>query len=119
MAPAKWEVVVLETADRDIDEIVTYLGTYQSLERGNAVLNMLEEATQSLSSLAERGHFPHELEKQTQAFREIDAWPYRIIYEVDKETKQVFVHLIIDGRRNTAQIMEERLLRPPVWDYEE
>ena len=112
--PKEWEVVVLASADRDIDEIVAYLAVNESLEFGEKTLDRIEEAVKDLSAFPDRGRIPPELRKQTQAYREIQVWPYRVVYEVDRALERVAIHLVIDGRRNTAKIMEERLLRPPV-----
>jgi toxin ParE1/3/4 len=35
--------------------------------------------------------------------------PYRIIYEVKKEI--VYIHSVLDGRRNIQEILSERILR--------
>jgi toxin ParE1/3/4 len=117
----KWEVIILEPADRDIQDIGVYFAEYESLDMADAILDRIEEAIDSLASLPDRGRIPPEMKNQSYAFRELQVKPYRVIYEVDKAEGRVNVHLVIDGRRNTAKIMEERLLRPPItfWDDNE
>lgn len=42
-------------------------------------------------------------------FREIHFKPYRVIYEL--VGNEVFVQLIVDGRRDLQRLLERRLLR--------
>lgn len=42
-------------------------------------------------------------------FRELHHNPYRIIYSVESAT--VYVHCVLDGRRDIETILQERLLR--------
>jgi toxin ParE1/3/4 len=42
-------------------------------------------------------------------FRELIFKPYRIIYSVTRS--EVFVHCILDGRRDLQDLLEEKLLR--------
>ncbi|MDR2893534.1 MAG: type II toxin-antitoxin system RelE/ParE family toxin [Deltaproteobacteria bacterium] len=106
-----WEVIILGPADRDILEIVAYLAEYESLDIADKILNRIEETINGLSRFPDRGRIPPELEKQSHTFREIQIWPYRVIYEVELQQNRVSVHIVIDGRRNAQSVMEERLLR--------
>jgi toxin ParE1/3/4 len=42
-------------------------------------------------------------------FREIHFKPYRIIYQIID--KRVFVHCVLDGRRDLQELLERRMLR--------
>ena len=119
MALKKWEVIILEPADRDIHEIAVYLAEYEGLDIAEEILGRIEEAVNSLSSLPDRGRIPPELEKQSHVFREMQVRPYRVIYEVERPAAKVRVHIIIDGRRNAKQVMEDRLLRSPTFFLDE
>ena len=55
----------------------------ESLAFGEETLDRIEDAAISLSTPPDRGRIPPELEQQTQAYREIEIWPYRVVYEVD------------------------------------
>ena len=58
----------------------------------------------------ERGHIPQELKLTgIKRYLEIHYKPYRIIYEIEKNL--VYIHSILDGRRNIQEILAERLLR--------
>ena len=57
-----------------------------------------------------RGHLPPELERiGVLDYKEIHYKPYRIIYQIIEST--VYVHCVLDGRRDLQQLLEERLLR--------
>jgi toxin ParE1/3/4 len=74
------------------------------------LLDELETLCAHLSSLAHRGHVPPELERvAVTAYREVHFKPYRVIYEV--VGKVVFVHCVLDGRRDMQSLLERRLLR--------
>jgi toxin ParE1/3/4 len=42
-------------------------------------------------------------------YREVFFKPYRIIYEVARAS--VFIHCVLDGRRDLRDILQQRLLR--------
>ncbi len=113
MTPQIWEVIILRPADQDIHEISAYLAEYENLDIADIILDRIEEAVGSLSRFPDRGRIPPELEKHSRVFREVLVWPYRVIYEVERPEARVCVHIVIDGRRNAKNILEERLLRTP------
>jgi toxin ParE1/3/4 len=41
-------------------------------------------------------------------FREVFFKPYRILYEIREKT--VFIHAVLDGRRNWEDLLQQRLL---------
>jgi toxin ParE1/3/4 len=43
------------------------------------------------------------------AFLEVHFKPYRILYEIDTAT--VYMHCVLDGRRDLTTLLERRLLR--------
>jgi len=42
-------------------------------------------------------------------FREIHFKPYRIVYSIHEN--EVFVHCVLDGRRDMQTLLQQRLLR--------
>ncbi len=56
------------------------------------------------------GNVPPELERiSVTGFLEIHFRPYRIIYQVIEN--DLFIHCILDGRRDLQTLLQERLLR--------
>jgi len=61
-------------------------------------------------SCPQRGHIPPELARiAVTTYREVHFKPYRVIYEVVGD--EVFVHCVIDGRRDMQLLLERRLVR--------
>ena len=57
-----------------------------------------------------RGHVPPELSLLgIDDFLELTYKPYRIIYQVIE--KVVFIHCVLDGRRDMQKLLQERLMR--------
>ncbi len=106
----KYQVFILIDAEDDIFEIYRYICTNDSLNHAEYVLEKIQETCQNLTELPERGHVPPELEWiGVTMYRETHFKPYRIIYEIDNN--KVFVHCILDGRRDIQNLLEKRLLR--------
>lgn len=106
----KYNVKILEEAEKDILDIYSYIQINDSPSNAEYVLNNLEKISNNLSDFPERGHTVPELEKiGVTSYREVHFKPYRLIYEI--EGKSVFIHCVLDGRRNLQQILERRILR--------
>ncbi|NQU65049.1 MAG: type II toxin-antitoxin system RelE/ParE family toxin [SAR324 cluster bacterium] len=106
----KYRVLLSEEAEKDLKDISVYVARYDSPEKAILLLENLEETCVKLESYPNRGHVPTELERfAMDQYLEIYFKPYRIIYEIGKN--EVFVHCIIDGRRDIESILRQRLLR--------
>ncbi|MCP4255121.1 MAG: type II toxin-antitoxin system RelE/ParE family toxin [Candidatus Scalindua sp.] len=106
----KFDLFLISDAEKDIIDIYKYIIFNDSKENAEYVFNKIEETCKSLSSLPDRGHIPPELERiGVMSFKEIHFKPYRIIYEIIN--KKVFIHCVLDGRRDLQEILEHRLIR--------
>jgi toxin ParE1/3/4 len=106
----KYRVRIVREAEEDLTELVDYLAQHDSVERANYVLERLMTVCERLEQHPERGHFLPELRSLgIKIYREVHFNPYRIIYEVIG--REVFILLIVDGRRSLQAILERRLLR--------
>lgn len=105
-----YEVFIVTDAEEDLYEIQNHAAIYDSVTKAENLLNKLVETCQSLSAFPGRGHLPPELERiAVLDYKEIHYKPYRIIYQIIEST--VYVHCVLDGRRDLQQLLEERLLR--------
>jgi toxin ParE1/3/4 len=105
-----YRVKLTADAESDLVDIHRYIARHDSIQAADKVLDGLETSCQALSALPERGHAPPELAAvSVTGYREVRFNPYRIIYEV--AGRDVFVHCIVDGRRNLRSLLEQRLLR--------
>jgi toxin ParE1/3/4 len=106
-----YQVVILDEAEEDIFSIYCYILKNDSPLKAEFVFGKVEELCNGLQDLPNRGHIPPELERVGMSlYREIHFKPYRIIYEIDG--KIVFIHCVVDGRRDLQQLLERRLVRP-------
>jgi toxin ParE1/3/4 len=104
-----YTVVIDVAAERDLNEIVTYIAENDSIERALLVSANIEKAISRLSTFPDRGPHPRELvEHGIRNFREIHFKPYRIIYRIAGAV--VVVVLIADGRRDMRALLARRLL---------
>ncbi len=108
-AKPRYEVLWTETARTDVEEIARFIA-HDSVENALAVLDRLERSAENLAFLPGRGRFVPELKQLgVLAYREIIIRPWRIIYRFDVD--RVHVLGVLDGRRDLASLLLERLTR--------
>jgi len=96
-------------AARDLNELYDYIAVHDSPRKAHYVLGRIEQTFSTLSEFPKRSVYPKELLKLgIREFREIFFKPYRIIYRV--MDKNVYVLLIVDGRRDMHSLLQRRLL---------
>jgi toxin ParE1/3/4 len=106
----RFEVFLLDNAEKDIDEIYRYVRRHDSVEKAEGLSQNIEQVILGLHTSPLRGHYPPELERLgVLEYREVFFKPYRIIYEVAGAS--VFIHCVLDGRRDLRDILQQRLLR--------
>ena len=102
-------VLLTNDAARDLNELYDYIAVHDSPRKADYVLEQIEKTFSTLSEFPERGVYPKELlELGIREYREIFFKPYRIIYRV--MDKNVYVLLIVDGRRDMQSLLQRRLL---------
>ncbi|MBZ0198509.1 MAG: type II toxin-antitoxin system RelE/ParE family toxin [Ignavibacteriaceae bacterium] len=106
----KYKVLIDPLAKQDIKEIFFYVASNDNISSADKLLDSIEKTISKLEEYPERGHIPQEL-RQTgiKRYLEIHYKPYRIIYEI--ENNLIYIHSVLDGRRNIQEIFSERLLR--------
>ena len=106
----RYRVRIVEDAERDLTDIYRFIAARDSVDRAADVLGRLESLCLDLTELPLRGHVPPEMERiGVTTFREVHFKPYRVIYEVTG--REIFVHCVLDGRRDLQALLERRLLR--------
>ena len=102
-------VLLTNDAARDLNEVYDYIAVHDSPRKADYVLEQIEKTFSTLSEFPERGVYPKELLKLgIREYREVFFKPYRIIYRV--MDKNVYVLLIVDGRRDMQSLLQRRLL---------
>ncbi len=102
-------VLLTNDAARDLNKLYDYIAVHDSPRKADYVLEQIEKTFSTLSEFPERGVYPKELLKLgIREYREVFFKPYRIIYRV--MDKNVYVLLIMDGRRDMQSLLQRRLL---------
>ena len=102
-------VLLTNDAARDLEELYDYIALHDAPQKADYVLKRVEKVFSTLSEFPERGAYPKELVSLgIREYREIFFKPYRIIYRV--MDKNVYVLLIVDGRRDMQSLLQRRLL---------
>ena len=104
----RFEVLVTEDAQRDLEEIQGYISEHDDPDKAEHVLERLERAIESLATHPARGSFPKELVALgIREYRQTLFKPYRIIYRI--VGRRVYIYLVTDGRRDLQALLARRL----------
>ncbi|MEO8208951.1 MAG: type II toxin-antitoxin system RelE/ParE family toxin [bacterium] len=105
----KYEVRFIFDAEKDINEIYEYVASNDSKINAEKLIDKLIQKCSDLDRFPNRGYKLTELEYlEVKDYLEIHYKPYRIIYRIIERV--VFVHCILDGRRNLNDLLHKRLL---------
>lgn len=108
-APARFEVLLTQGAEQDLEAIYDYIAEFDCVANANDVLDHLMAVVNSLSRFPQRGSYPKELlALGIKEYRQTSFKPYRVIYRVTNH--QVIIFLIADGRRDMQSVLARRLL---------
>ena len=103
-----YTVNVSKNAKNDIREIVKFIYQNNPMNALN-VFDRIESRINSLDRNPERGGYvPELLKHKIKDYRQLIESPWKIIYKIDKEIVNVLV--IIDSRKNTQDILVEKLI---------
>ncbi len=103
-------VSIVAAAEDDLFGIYRYVASADSIARAERLIQILQELCLSLGEFPDRGHIPPELESiGVLDYREVHYKSYRVIYHVIG--MDVYVHCVLDGRRDLQELLQERLLR--------
>ena len=105
----RYQVVVTDDAERDLEEIHSYIARTDSPHHAEHVIEGILAAAEDLAALADRGSVPKELRALgIQEYRQVFFKPYRVVHRV--VDRQVVIYVIADGRRDMQSLLSRRLL---------
>ena len=105
----RYEVLLTAGAERDLEDIYDYIAEFDSPKKADYVLDRLLAVADSMAAFPGRGSHPRELQDLgIREYRQFFFKPSRVIYRV--VGKQVFIYLIVDGRRDMQSLLTRRLL---------
>lgn len=101
---------ILPTARIGIDELRSYVVRTFGWETWRQTSAQLQETITHIRQFPASGHTPAELEGFFEdGFRQALSGKNRIIYQVRDDT--VFVHLVVDARRDLPSLLQRIVLR--------
>ena len=104
-----YNVNVSKSARNDLREIIKFIAVNNPMNALN-VLKKIEDKINSLKKFPERGGYVPELLKHNiKDYRQLMEHPWKIIYKIDDSIINIL--LIIDSRRNTQDILLEKLIK--------
>ena len=105
-----YKVYFLEDAEKDLFTISEYVKREGYPLAARELLAEMKKVCKGPSNMPKRGHIPPELGRVgVFEYREIHLKLYRIIYQIIDLS--VFIHCILDGRRDVQSILHKRMLR--------
>ena len=106
----KFKVNFIVDAEEDLLEIYKYVYQNDSEDNAEKLYDNLYKKCLTLQVFPKRGRILPELKLlEIEDFLEVFYKPYRIIYQINHD--EVFIHCILDGRREIQKLLQERLLR--------
>ncbi|MDR0403392.1 MAG: type II toxin-antitoxin system RelE/ParE family toxin [Treponema sp.] len=107
--PEQYIVQVTANAKKDLKEIIAYIAR----NNPGTALKILEKTEAKIDTLDHfpyrGGYVPELLKRGIKDYRQLLESPWRIIYKADNDVVNVL--LIIDSRRNTQDILIEKLIK--------
>ena len=101
---------ILPTARIGLDELRSYVVRSFGWETWRQTSAQLQDTIAQIRRFPESGHVPVELEGfGDDRFRQALSGKNRIIYQLRDET--VFIHLIVDARRDLQSLLQRIVLR--------
>jgi toxin ParE1/3/4 len=105
----RYQVLLSEGAERDLEEIYDYIEKFDSAKSADYLLHKLIEAAERLASFRSAGPIHRKLlALGIREYRQTYFKPYRLVYRV--LGRQVIIYLIADGRRDMQSLLSRRLL---------
>ncbi|MDR2892680.1 MAG: type II toxin-antitoxin system RelE/ParE family toxin [Deltaproteobacteria bacterium] len=115
--PRTWRVEILLEADKDITDIVNFIYNREGSAMAREILKRFRTAKENLQTFPERGRITPELRRiNILEYRELQIPPYRMIYQISEPESTVYIHVVVDGRRDMAELLQARLLKPDMPD---
>jgi len=107
--PRRFRVIWTEVAIADVEGIVDYIATHDSLAAAEKLYNKLETSIDSLATSPRRGRVVPELRAEgLEMYRELVVSKYRVLFRV--RSRDVVLLGILDARRDLAELLIQRAM---------
>jgi len=102
MSKTKYRIRLLQIAEEDFTEIVSYIAA-DSPSAANTLANKIEKNLELLSDNPKLGRIPRDEEIRNLGYRYIIIQNYIIFYTIDERT--ILVHRILHSARNYKSLL--------------
>jgi plasmid stabilization system protein ParE len=107
------KTVILASAKAALTQLRSYILKNFSKDTWQTTYEKLKELIRNLATFPHLGAIPPELDDiHSHQYRQLICGMNRIIYEVRQDV--VYIHLIVDTRRDLSALLLRRLVRPGV-----
>ena len=104
-----YTINVSKSAKNDLRDIIKFIAIDNPMNAQN-ILKRIETKINSLKKFPERGGYvPELLRHNVKEYRQLLESPWKIIYSIKDDIVNVLI--IIDTRRNTQDILVEKLIK--------
>jgi toxin ParE1/3/4 len=104
------KVVILDSAEQDLKELLSYVVKNFSQTTWLKTYSKLKESIRNLATFPLLGAVPPELESLSlNQYRQIISGMNRVIYEPRADA--VYIYMIVDTRRDLETLLMQRLMR--------
>jgi len=104
-----FKIIWNKSAETDLNEIIDYIIDNEGINTAFDIFTKIKNKSELLANNPELGRIVPELKMFTNKYRELIIKPWRIVYRTEENTVKIL--LIIDGRRNTEDLLYEKLLK--------
>ena len=104
-----YRVIWNKSAEMELNEIIDNIIENNGINTAFEIFQKIKDRAELLKSSPEQGRVVPELAIITTKYREVIIRPWRLIYKIDEQ--EIKVLLIIDGRRNTEDVLYEKLIK--------
>lgn len=105
-----FKVVILKSAKSDLKDLRDYVIAKFSAQAWSETSRQLQKSLAMLADVPRIGSVPGEIEMlNLDEYRQVLSGMNRIIYEIRQDV--VFIHAIVDVRRDMVSLLTKRLLR--------
>ena len=106
----KWQVLMTDTAKRDLREIALFLYEQSGeLDVATALVSALREQCLTLEAFPERGAIPKDYVLKALGYRYLVYQHYLIFYLTDSANHQVYIHAFFHEKQDSFRHMRKRI----------
>ena len=100
-----YRILRTDKASDQLYDIIQYIASEASVDTALGYLDKLESAIMNLAAFPLSGVVPRYSTLKKQGYRVLIVERHLVFYKVDKKTKTVMIHAIVDGRQEYRDLV--------------